>query len=151
KDLLARQWDILPEPPLSDPDADLLWEAEQVAKEIHALAERPDVKQAFERRLVLYRQELLTSAAKLAEKRYRVAFVGTIAVGKSTAICRAERLELPTPKGMPKTVLETGAGGITICEVHLRKGPDYGLIIEPCPEDELRRHVSDFAHVVHPS
>jgi hypothetical protein len=64
---------------------------------------------------------------------------------KSTAICRVERLELPTTKGMPKAVLETGAGGITICEVHLHKGPGYGLIIEPCTEDEVRRHVADFA------
>lgn len=147
-ELLARQWVILPEPSLSDPDADLLWEAEQAAQQINALAESPDVKQFFERRLVRYQEELLAAAACVADKRYRVAFLGTIAVGKSTAICRAERLELPTPKGMPKAVLETGSGGITICEVHLRQGPGYGLIIEPCPEDELRRHVADFANVL---
>jgi hypothetical protein len=47
---------------------------------------------------------------------------------------------------MPKAVLETGAGGITICEVHLRRGPGYGLIIEPCTEDEIRHHVTDFAN-----
>ena len=52
KDLLARQWVIVPEPPLSDPDADLLWEAEQAAQRIHALAESPDVKQFFERRVI---------------------------------------------------------------------------------------------------
>lgn len=148
QDLLARQWVILPEPPLSDADADLLWEAEQAAQQIHALTESPNVKQFFERRLVLYKEELLAAAARVADKRYRIAFLGTIAVGKSTAICRAERLELPTLKGMPKAVLETGSGGITICEVHLRQGPDYGLIIEPCPEDELRRHVTDYANVL---
>jgi transcriptional regulator with XRE-family HTH domain len=146
REVLGRNWEILPSPPLTDPDADLLWEAEQVAKDIHSLAERPDVKQFFERRLVRYKEELLAAGARVADKRYRVAFLGTIAVGKSTAICRAERLELPSPKGMPKAVLETGSGGITICEVHLRKGPGYGLIIEPCPEDELRRHVTDFAN-----
>jgi hypothetical protein len=47
---------------------------------------------------------------------------------------------------MPDAVLETGGGGITICEVHLRRGPGYGLIIEPCTEDDLRRHVTDFAN-----
>ena len=146
REALARDWQILPAPPLADPDADLLWEAEKVAKDIHALAERPDVKQFFERRLVRYKDELAAAAARVADKRYRVAFLGTIAVGKSTGICRAERLELPSPKGMPKAVLETGSGGITICEVHLRKGPGYGLMIEPCPEDELRRHVTDFAN-----
>ena len=146
KALLARQWQMLPEPLLDDPDFDLLWEAEQTAQKIHALAERPDVKQFFERRLVRYNAELAVAAQRVMNKQYGAAFIGTIAVGKSTAICRAEGLELPTSKGMPKAVLETGAGGITICEVHLRQGPGYGLIIEPCTEDQIRHHVTDFAN-----
>jgi transcriptional regulator with XRE-family HTH domain len=146
KDVLERDWQILSEPALADIDADLLWEAEQVAQKIHALAERPDVKQFFERRLVRYEEELTSASRRVMDKRYRAAFIGTIAVGKSTAICRVEGLELPSGKGMPKAVLETGAGGITICEVHIRRGPEYGLIIEPCTEDEIRRHVADFAN-----
>jgi hypothetical protein len=146
KELLARLWQMLPEPDLADPDSDLLWEAEQAAQQIHALAERPDVKQFFERRLLRYKEELSAAAQRVMNKRYRVAFIGTIAVGKSTVICRVEGLELPTSKGMPKAVLETGAGGITICEDHLRKGPGYGLIIDPSTEDEIRRHVTDFAN-----
>ncbi len=145
KEILSRRWTVLPEPPLGDSDADLLWHAEQTAQKIHALAEQPNVKQFFERRLVRYQEELSSAAQLVMTKRYRAAFIGTIAVGKSTAICRAEGLEIPASKSMPKAVLETGAGGITICEVHLRKGPGYGLIIEPCGEDEIRRHVLDFA------
>jgi len=146
EELLARQWQILPQPPLADPDSDLLWEAELAAQKIHALAERADVRQVFERRLVRYEEELSAASLRLMDKRYRVAFIGTIAVGKSTAICRAEGLELPSDKGLPKAVLETGGGGITICEVHLHRGPGYGLIVEPCTEDEIRHHVSDFAN-----
>jgi len=146
REVLERRWQMIPEPPLGDSDADLLWEAEQTAQQVHALAERPDVKQFYERRLVRYQEELMANAAGVADKRYRAAFIGTIAVGKSTAICRAEGLEISASKGMPKAVLETGAGGITICEVHVRRGPGYGLIVEPCTEDEVRQHVSDFAH-----
>ncbi len=146
KTLLRRQWQMLPEPMISDPDGDLLWEAEQTAQKVHALSERPDVRQMFERRLAKYGAEITTAAQCVVEKRYRVAFIGTIAVGKSTAICRLEGMELPNPKGMPKPVLETGAGGITICEVHIRRGPGYGLIVEPCSEDEIRRHVADFSN-----
>lgn len=146
KEVLARNWERLPEPPLNDADADLLWRAEQVAQEIHALAEQPDVKQLFERRLVRYGEEIGLAAQHVLDKRYRVAFMGTIGVGKSTGICRVEGLELPSAKGMPNAVLETGAGGITICDVHVRKGPGYGLIIEPCSEDEIRHHVMDLAN-----
>lgn len=143
---LMREWKVLPSPPLGDPDADFLWEAEQAAQKIHDLAEQPDVKQFFERRLIRYKDEFQAIAARLMNKRYKVVFIGTIAVGKSTAICRTEGLELPSSRGMPKAVLETGSGGITICEVNLRQGPGYGLIIEPCSEDEVRRYVNDFAN-----
>lgn len=146
KEILSRHWEFLPEAPLGDPDADLLWEAEQAAQQVHALAECPDVKQFYERRLRRYQEELTEAASLVANKRFRAAFIGTIAVGKSTAICRAEGLEILTSKGMPKAVLETGAGGITICEVHLRRGLGYGLIVEPCGNDEIRRYVSDFAN-----
>lgn len=152
KEVLARKWAILPEAALDDADADLLWEAEQAAQQVHELAERPDVKQFYERRLVRYQDELAAAAARVADKRFRAAFVGTIGVGKSTAICRAEGLEIATGKGMPKAVLETGAGGITICEDHVRQGPGYGLIVEPCTDDEIRRYVTDFANfLLHPS
>lgn len=152
KEVLSRKWKITTEAALGDPDADLLWEAELAAQQVHALAERPDVKQFYERRLVRYRDEIVAAAAGVADKRFRAAFVGTIGVGKSTAICRAEGLEIATSKGMPKAVLETGAGGITICEVHVRQGPGYGLIVEPCSDDEIRRYVSDFSNfLMHPS
>lgn len=146
QEILERRWRMIPEPPLGDPDADLLWEAEQVAQQVHALAERPDVKQFYERRLVRYQEELFAKAGDVADKRYRATLIGTIAVGKSTAICREEGLEIPASKGMPKAVLETGAGGITICDVHVRRGPGYGLIVEPCTEDEVRQHVYDFSN-----
>ncbi len=142
---LQRKWVVLTAPPLGDPDGDLLWEAEEVASEVHELAERPDVKQFFERRLSRYEEELIAATSKVRDKRFRVALLGTIAVGKSTAICRAEGLEMPSARGMPKAVLETGAGGITICEVHVRRGPGYGVIVEPCSEDDLRRQVAEFA------
>ncbi|WP_300440932.1 helix-turn-helix transcriptional regulator [Zoogloea sp.] len=152
KEVLARKWVILPEAALGDADTDLLWEAERAAQQVHQLAEQPEVKQFYERRLVRYQEELLAAAARVADKRFRVTFVGTIGVGKSTAICRAEGLEIATGKGMPKAVLETGAGGITICEDHVRQGPGYGLIVEPCSDDEIRRYVSDFANfLLHPS
>lgn len=146
KEVLARRWQVLPEPPLDDPEADLLWRTELAAQQIRALSERPDVKQVFVRRLTRYEEELVSSSLRLMNRRYRMPFIGTIAAGKSTAICRVQRLEIPSVRGMPKPVLETGSGGITICEVHVQQGPQSGLIIEPCTEDELRRHVTDFAN-----
>ena len=149
---LQRSWLVLMRPPLDHPDYALLWEAEEVARQLAQLRERPDVRNAFERRLVAYLEELHRTVALLLKRDHQIAFVGSIGIGKSTTICRLARLELAEPaKGVSVPVLEAGAGGITLCEVHLRVGPGYGLIIEPRRDDDVRNDVIDFAeHLLRP-
>jgi transcriptional regulator with XRE-family HTH domain len=149
KAALNREWSILARPGLDHPDQDLLWSAEEVAQQLQALAGQPDVKHAFERRLSAYVDELGAVAALLLKREHQVAFIGSIGIGKSTAICRLAGLEVAAPDGPhPAPVLEAGAGGITICEVHLRRGPGFGLIIEPRGDEEIRADVTDFAEYV---
>lgn len=146
---LNREWSILVRPGLDHPDQELLWSAEEVAQQLQALAAQPDVKHAFERRLSAYVNELGAVAALLLKREHQVAFIGSIGIGKSTAICRLAGLEVAaTDSPHPAPVLEAGAGGITICEVHLRRGPGFGLIIEPRGEEEIRADVTDFAEYV---
>lgn len=142
---LARHWQVLARPPLDHPDQELLWEAEQVARELVQLRDRPDTPHAFERRLAEYIEELKRSAGHLLKRDHQVAFIGSIGVGKSTAICRMTDLEVAKDDGAMAPVLEVGGGGITVCEVHLRTGPAYGLIIEPRGDDEIRQDVADLA------
>ncbi|MGY3585732.1 transcriptional regulator with XRE-family HTH domain [Bradyrhizobium sp. USDA 4341] len=144
-DRLSRQWSVLEEPAFGEPDFELVWEAEVAAQAVRKLTSKPDIKPFFEKRLLRYEEELKTSALNLLDRRYRVAMAGSIAAGKSTATCRAEGLEVPNPKGLPSPVLEAGRGGVTLCEVHVRRGPGYGILIEPCTDEEVRQHVSDFA------
>src|SRR5665213_2681677 len=123
-EVLQREWTILPRPALDHPDQDLLWEAERVAIELVQLRDRPDVRHAFERRLSEYIGELKRTAGLLLKRDHQIAFIGSIGIGKSTAICRMAGLEVVSPdSAQPIPVLEAGAGGITICEVHLRTGP----------------------------
>lgn len=142
---LRRSWQVLPRPPLDHADQDLLWEAEQVARELVALRDQPDTPHAFERRLSEYVDELERGAAMLLKREHQVAFIGSIGVGKSTAICKMTGLEVPKDDGTLTPVLEVGGGGITVCEVHLRTGPEFGLIVEPKSDDELRQDVLDLA------
>jgi transcriptional regulator with XRE-family HTH domain len=146
KEAIQRNWITIPRPPLDHPDQELLWAAEQVAKELVVLRDSPDVRNAFERRLASYIEEIQRSSGLLLKRDHQVAFIGPIGIGKSTAICRLTGLEVDGKDGEPRVpVLEAGAGGITICEVHLRAGPGYGLMIEPRSEEEVRADVTDFA------
>lgn len=146
---LQRTWTVLPRPPLDHPDQDALWDAEQAARELVELREKPDTPHSFERRLSEYIEELKRSAGLLLKRDHQIAFIGSIGVGKSTAICRITGLESPREDGVLMPVLEVGGGGITVCEVHLRTGPGYGLIVEPRSDDEIRQDVADLTdHVL---
>ena len=65
---LQRAWQVLPRPPLDHPDQDLLWEAEEVARELVTLRDKPDTPHAFERRLSEYIDELGRGAAMLLKR-----------------------------------------------------------------------------------
>lgn len=141
---LNREWKVLPRPSLDHPDQDLLWAAEKVTQELVRFRDREDLRHAFERRLSEFITEIKRTANLLLKRDHQIAFIGSIGIGKSTAICRLTGLEVPGRDGTPAPVLEAGAGGITICEVHLRMGPGYGLIIEPRGDEEIRADVTDF-------
>jgi len=146
QEALQRAWTVLPRPTLDHPDQELLWSAEQIGSELVALRSRPEVRHAFERRLTEYVDELKDVAGLLQKRDHQIAFIGSIGIGKSTAICRLSGLEVSVSDSPnPAPVLETGAGGTTVCEVHLRSGPGYGLLIEPRNDAEIRADVTDFA------
>lgn len=145
EEILDREWRVLDRPPIGHCDRDLLWATELALNELGLLAQRPDVKSAFLRRLEEYREELLRTARLLLSTDHQVAFIGSIGVGKSTALCRLTGLEVPAGPRGPIPVLQSGGGGVTICEVHLRQGPDYGLIVDPRADAEIGREVLDFA------
>lgn len=143
---LSREWNEIERPPLDHPDQDLLWEAEQVCRDLVSRQRDPHVRHAFGRRLAEYISAIKDSVALLLKRTYDIAFIGSKGIGKSTAICRIAGLEVHSPDNTPAMpVLESGGGGVTVCDVHLSTGHHYGLLIEPCSEEELRAHVTDFA------
>jgi transcriptional regulator with XRE-family HTH domain len=113
REALQRTWQVLPRPALDHPDQELLWTAEEVAQQLTTLQQQPDVRHAFERRLAAYIEELKSTANLLLKREHQVAFIGSIGIGKSTAICRIAGLEVVAPDSpQPAPVLEAGAGGI---------------------------------------
>ena len=142
---ITRDWANSPEPTLGHPAEELLWKAELALRDIDNLLESPEAETTSAKRLWEYRSAVKTAADLAFGVDYNIAFIGDIGVGKSTAICRATGLEVQDNQ-RTEPVLEAGAGGITICEVHLVQGPEYGIFIEPLSDMELRREVSEFAH-----
>lgn len=146
REVVNRVWIQLPKPPLGHPDESVLWRTEQALQAIEEVLADPRIKSSFASLLNELKKGLRQAARTVKSTEHSVALVGDIGVGKSTAICRVAGLEVIDKRtAQPTPVLEVGGGGVTVCEVQLAQGPEFGLLIEPMSEHELRKEVSEFA------
>jgi transcriptional regulator with XRE-family HTH domain len=143
---LQRTWRTLEPPALDHPDADLLWEIESAIAALRLAGGQEDVRPAFARRLAEYERELEDLAKSLMRRDHEIALIGPIGVGKSTAICWATDLQIEGDRDKP--VLFTGAGGSTLCEVRLRVGSTWGIVVEPRAVSDIAIDVAAFAEAL---
>ena len=149
RETAGRVWQHLSKPPFGHPDESMLWAAEEAFEAIEDLLAKPDIKNLFAKRLDEFKKGLHAATRLVHSTEHSIAFVGDIGVGKSTGICRILALEVPSAKSpVPEPVLEVGGGGVTVCEVHVVHGPEFGLLIEPRSEQEIHREVHEFANLL---
>ena len=149
---IDRDWLNLPRPPLGHPEESILWNAELAFQSVKALSEDPKIPYPFARRLDESLAEIQAVSEMVLAEEYSIAFVGNIGAGKTTALCRITGLEVADETtGQSTTVLDVGAGGITLCEVQIARGPGYGILVEPRTEAELYREIREFARSFMPS
>jgi hypothetical protein len=87
--------------------------------------------------------------------KYKIAFIGTVGAGKTTAICHLFNLlnfhekEEDSDLIEVSEILKTGVGYTTLCEVELSLGDDDSkIIIEPFSEQELKDILTLFADFI---
>jgi transcriptional regulator with XRE-family HTH domain len=143
---LIRDWNEIERPPFDHTSQDVLWSINELLGKLRKLKADPELKGVFVPHIENYEKELRLLAGHLCSTEHNIAFVGSIGVGKSTAICLISDLRVSN-QGPPnkQMVLEAGGGGVTICEVHVKSGPQYGFIIEPRSAESIRFDVADFA------
>ncbi len=129
---IGQEWRIIERPGFSHISRETLWSAEQALQRLEELEDDPELKNAFLQQV---------NSCKLALQ--RSAF-GSPGVGKTTAICVLSALAKVGEKELRrKMVLPTGSGRTTICEVHVRDGGEYSIIVDPCSTEEIRQYVGD--------
>jgi len=144
-DYLHQDWDEVERPQFEHPSRQTLWLVNDLLTKLRKLKADPEVKSVFFRHIEMYENELRTLATNLLSTDHSVAFVGSKGVGKSTAISIMLDLRVAAEGPLNKQmVLEAGAGGTTICEIHVKEGPQFGLIVEPRTNEAIRYDVADF-------
>lgn len=145
KQFLKQNWKELTRPEFDHPDREQLWDAELALQEITAFYQDPALKHVFRRQIEAYEKEIRRYAAYLYSREHVLAMIGAIGAGKTTGICSLVGLELRKKDSEPaEPALEVGGGGITICEVHVRRGPQYGMIVTSRSEEQIRADVTEF-------
>ena len=92
------------------------------------------------KQLLNYKELFQDSISYLMDKTHRLAFIGNIGTGKTTAICHM--LGLIDGKD---PILSTGSGRTTLCEVDILHGDSLQIEVIPYSESEVHSYLKDFA------
>ena len=148
RDFLRLRWRHVERPTFWNSEREYLEQAEETIGRIEAfLADNPETPWPLRRQLERHKDLLIQAADYLSSTAHQLAFIGKFGVGKSTAISYLFNLLLPSAKSQKpqdRVLLEAGGGGTTICEVRIRRGPDFGISILPQSDIEMGNLVSDF-------
>jgi transcriptional regulator with XRE-family HTH domain len=142
-----QEWLHVEPPSFWNPQRACLEIVEETLREMGLFLADSERPWPLRRQVEKHQDSLQRAAAFLTRLDHNIAFIGDIGVGKSTAISFLFDLLIPptlVDKPINRPVLETGAGGTTICEVHIKSGPEFGISLLPVSDAELRELIADF-------
>ncbi|AFZ18625.1 helix-turn-helix domain-containing protein [Allocoleopsis franciscana] len=146
RDYLAflKPWEILKRPSFRNPQRDELWKAETSLRELNQLIsnDAPDLLKA---QAQMYDKRVREEAEYLTSLKHSIAYVGSVGVGKTTAVCKLTGLIMPQEKNfLRQSILAVGSGRTTVCEVCIRPGAKFGIRVKLKSKDEIHKLVEDF-------
>lgn len=138
-----RDWRLTERPTVLHPEREILWAAEQALQRLEAFERSEEYDALLAAPLSLIRTNLEASAAFLARTDHAMAWIGTVGIGKTTALSLLTNLVIPGKNGIPQPVFPASGGRTTTSEVVIRIAPAYGIAVEPKSEDETRMLVTE--------
>ncbi len=151
KDFMLSSWAYLEIPDFWNPQYDSLLYAEEIARRITDFLTNYQITSPLRNYLSKGKEQLIALSKYLCSENHNIAFLGSIGIGKSTAISYLFKLLVKGSDAetseRPKPILETGAGGTTICEVQIVDSDDYGINIIPYSDEEFNNIISDFCKI----
>lgn len=93
------------------------------------------------KRLENHKEMLSDSKLYLESLKHTVAFIGSVGVGKTSAICNLLDLQENN-----EPLLKTGSGRTTVCEVEIKEGEELGILVQPYEKKEIFSYLEEFAY-----
>src|SRR5215470_12753928 len=138
-DALDVSWSYVQQPQLNHPNLGHLTSAERSFARLDAFTALPNLPSTLRGQAEMLRHELTNAAAYLRSLRHSVAYVGGINVGKTTALCVQAGLVLDEKNSVETTLMDTGGGRVTICDVVIRPAAAISIEVEPLTDEEVYR------------
>lgn len=113
-------------------------------KTINGLMEKLPEESATRKQLANHRELFDDAVCYLSNSDQRLAFIGNIGTGKTTAICYLLGL-----LDGEEPILSTGSGRTTLCEVEISSGSQLEIEVTPHTEEEVKSYLTDFAQYLH--
>lgn len=141
---LKQPWEHLDRPLYRHPQRHALCKAETYLQKLKEFKSKPNAPGLLMRQAQMYHDSLWYEGKYLTSLKHSITYIGVIGVGKTTAVCKQTGLVLPEAESFDRQiVLETGAGGTTVCEVRIRRGSNFEIRVEPMPDIEIYKLVED--------
>lgn len=144
----GREWRLSERPTVLHPDREILWAGEQALQRLEKFESSADYDALLAAPLSLIRTNLETSASFLGHTDHAMAWIGTVGIGKTTALSNLTNLVIPGKNNIPQPVFPATGGRTTTSEVVIRIAPAYGIAVEPKSEDETRLLVTEMVRAV---
>lgn len=138
-----RDWRITDRPSFFHPDREALWAAEQALQRLGAFVGSEDYDPLLDIPLATIRGGLEAAVAFVSKLDHVMAWVGSVGVGKTTALSLLTNLVIEGKDGMRVPVFPATGGRTTISEVVVRAAPAYGIAVEPMSSDAVRLLITD--------
>ena len=145
-DALTVTWIQMEQPPLNHPNLGHLILFERSFARLDAFLALPNLPSTLRGQAEMLRHELTNAATYLRSLRHSIAYVGGINVGKTSALCIQAGLVLDAINSLEGTLMDTGGGRVTICDIVIRPASTISIEVEPLTEEEVYRFVVDFCH-----
>ncbi|HBD4968271.1 TPA: hypothetical protein KKK70_004568, partial [Escherichia coli] len=107
---------------------------------IESLMTKLPEESATRKQLANHRELFDDAVSYLSNSDQRLAFIGNIGTGKTTAICHLLGL-----LDGEEPILSTGSGRTTLCEVEIASSSQLEIEVTPHSEAEVKSYLTDFA------
>jgi transcriptional regulator with XRE-family HTH domain len=146
REFFTLNWRITERPAFHHPDRATLWDVERALQLLDDFEHSPDFDPILARPVHTLRSRLMAGVRYLQRIDHGIAWIGSIGVGKTTALAYATNLVVHQVDGHPKSVFPVGRGRTTVCEVSVKLAPAFGIVVESLSNDEIRALVSDLVN-----